>query len=512
MKSIFGSKYFKSAKQLQRFLKYIVEQKIAGQEKRLKQYSIGVEALLFADDFDPEVNPAVRIIGSRLRKRLEEFYKDAGNNHELIINIPKGSYIPEFKKNTHVKSNTDENLQVTRGPTLALVSFTDKTQSKNTNRLLLESIDTLATELSRFLCLKLVVCNPYADKEQSHLVDEDMKSTHRANYTLAFFLQTMEGDENKYRLIYRLVLVDTGEIIWSENYVMSGKPIDQQDYLIGKITATVADHLQGMMHTHWSRKLLANTSTIPHFHQVLVYFRNYTDYLDRDAFAKGVNTCLDVLNRNPNDVIANVIYAAYCRREYAFDYGLIESPLEKGTESIEMAIRLNPNSHEAHYVHGLLLFCQNDWERSVEVFELARSISKHNIVIEFGVGFHLCKMNQWDKGLPLVNKAMLLSKSYPSYYHVVPFLDYYKQEKYEQALYEAKKITTLGLLDGPLARCVSYAQLGKLEKAEKEFQVILSRFPKFMEKGRMYITRLSGTEILAEKIWNEVLKVSNTLK
>ncbi len=96
-------------------------------------------------------------------------------------------------------------------------------------------------------------------------------------------------------------------------------------------------------------------------------------------------------------------------------------------------------------------------------------------------------------------------------YHLVPFLDFYRQENYEQALYEAKKITTPSTVYAPSARCVSYAQLGNLEKAEKEFQEVLQRYPKFMEMGRMYITRFLGTESLADKVWDGVLKVSNKL-
>ncbi len=97
-------------------------------------------------------------------------------------------------------------------------------------------------------------------------------------------------------------------------------------------------------------------------------------------------------------------------------------------------------------------------------------------------------------------------------YHLVPFLDFYRQENYEQALYEAKKITTPSTVYAPSARCVSYAQLGNLEKAEKEFQEVLQRYPKFMEAGRIQITRFLGSEILVEKIWNGLSKFTNTLK
>ena len=129
---------------------------------------------------------------------------------------------------------------------------------------------------------------------------------------------------------------------------------------MAKITARVADHQQGEIHTHWSRKQLENVLTIPDYNEVLVYFRYYTDRLCRGAFAKGVDFCLHALNRNPNDVIANVIYSAYCRHEFVYGYGIIELPLKRGRECAETAIRIKPNSHEAHYVFGQILFSKKN--------------------------------------------------------------------------------------------------------------------------------------------------------
>jgi tetratricopeptide (TPR) repeat protein len=453
-------------------------------------------------------------MGGRVRQRLNEYYDNGSDKDELIITIPKGSYVPIFKKKTHLKRNTGTTAsqQTSRGPTLALASFSDATQSTTSNRLLFQITDTIATELSRFLCLQLVVCNPYADKDRSHLIEAEMKSTNRADYILALYLQETDPNKNIYQLIYRLVFVDTGEILWSENFAVNAPPINDQDTILAKITARVADHQQGEIHTHWSRKQLENVLTIPDYNEVLVYFRYYTDRLRRSAFAKGVNFCSEALNRNPNDVIANVIYSSFCRHEFVYGYGIIELPLKRGRECAETAIRIKPNSHEAHYVLGQILFCKKNWKRSIEEFELARSLCKNNLEVEYGIGFQLCMMNKWDKGLPLVKKAMLLSTSYPSMYHLVPFLDYYRQEKYKQALHETKKITAPGLVYGPLTRSISYAQLGEFEKAEKEFQEVLRRYPKFMETGRMHVTRFLGSELLAEKVWDGVLKVINYSK
>lgn len=509
LKRILESKNFKSTKQLKCFLKYVIEKAIAGEDKYIKQYTIGVEALSLGNDFDPNNSPTVRITGGRVRDRLKEYYYKDGRNDELIISIPKGTYIPEFKRNPHKKNKSNTNHEISRGPTLALASFSDATQDTASNRLLFQITDNIATEISRFLILQLVVYNPYADKERSHFIETEMKSTQRADYILALFLQQLS--KNKYQLIYRLIFVDTGETLWSESYTVTELPINEQDHIVGEMVSKVTEVQQGILPNHWSRRLLENKQTIPECHQVLAYVRYYIDNLDRSAFAKAVKFCLKALNRNSNDVIANVVYAAYCKEEYVYRYGVIESPLKVGRQCAETAVRLNPNSHEAHFFLAQIMYRQKDWKHSKEEFEIARSITKNNIPIEYCTGFHLCMMNKWEEGLPLVKKAMAISSSNPLY-HLIPFFDFYRQGKYTEALYEAKKITVCGLIHGPLTRCIAYTQLGEHIKAKKEFEEILRRYPNFMDTGQKYLQRFLGTDILTERIWDGIIKVTQNSK
>jgi tetratricopeptide (TPR) repeat protein len=511
LKRILASTHFKSAKQMQRFLDFIVGKIIAGEEKQIKQYTIAVEALSFPDDFDPDSNPAIRIMAGRVRERLNEFYKNEGRSDELIISMPKGAYIPEFHKIEHKKELDREDDGDSRGPLLALVCFSDKTQDITSNRLLFQFTDTLATELSRFLFSKLVVYNPYADKNQSYLVEKEMRESHKADYTLALYLQQLP--KNKFKLIYRLLDVDTDEVLWSDSFAVTDElPLDEQDNILAKITTAVTDLQQGALHIHWSRKLLENEESIPEQYQVLAYYRHFNDYFDRRALIKGVESCSQALERNPNDVIANIVLSDYCRREYVYTYHVIESPLELGKKCAETAVRLKLNSHEAHYALAQILFCLNEREHCIDELNLARDISPYHATIEYGCGFHFCLMGKWEDGMALVTRAMSLSSSYPTWFHLTPFLNYYRQEKYAEALAVAKKINAPGILHGPLARCLAYAQLGDLEGAETEFIEVLKRYPDFVENGKKMLTRFLGSESFAEKIWDGFQKILNYSK
>lgn len=88
---------FRSAQMLQQLLLYLAEKSSTGEAGALKEYSIGVEALGRRSDFDPKVDPIVRVQMHRLRQKLREYYADEGARDPLALEIPKGHYLPTFQ-------------------------------------------------------------------------------------------------------------------------------------------------------------------------------------------------------------------------------------------------------------------------------------------------------------------------------------------------------------------------------------------------------------------------------
>jgi len=72
---IFGSKAFRQADRLKRFLTFIVEEAIAGRGERLKEFVVGVEVFGKDDSFDPRNDPIVRVQARRLRAQLARYYR-----------------------------------------------------------------------------------------------------------------------------------------------------------------------------------------------------------------------------------------------------------------------------------------------------------------------------------------------------------------------------------------------------------------------------------------------------
>jgi hypothetical protein len=95
---IVRSQNFRHSPQLVSFLRFVVESTLAGKAPSIKSYSIGIEALGRRDDFDPHVDPIVRVEAGRLRRALSDYFAGEGAGRPIIIEIPLGHYIPFFHR------------------------------------------------------------------------------------------------------------------------------------------------------------------------------------------------------------------------------------------------------------------------------------------------------------------------------------------------------------------------------------------------------------------------------
>ena len=87
---------FQNSKRYPRFLRYVVEQALAGNEERLKERWLGVEVFDRAPDYDTNQDPVVRLSAGEVRKRLALYYQQAEHRDEMVIGLNAGSYVPSF--------------------------------------------------------------------------------------------------------------------------------------------------------------------------------------------------------------------------------------------------------------------------------------------------------------------------------------------------------------------------------------------------------------------------------
>jgi len=95
--AIVSSYHFRGSKRYPAMLKYVVTAAIDGRTSELKERTLGVEVFGRDADYDTSADPVVRISAGEVRKRIAQFYHENGHGSKLEIELPLGSYLPEFK-------------------------------------------------------------------------------------------------------------------------------------------------------------------------------------------------------------------------------------------------------------------------------------------------------------------------------------------------------------------------------------------------------------------------------
>lgn len=87
---------FLRSPKLARFLRFVVEEELAGRGATIKAYTIATQALGRNPDFDPSLDPSVRVEAGRLRRALDDAYAQHAAGLEVRITVPVGGYRPRF--------------------------------------------------------------------------------------------------------------------------------------------------------------------------------------------------------------------------------------------------------------------------------------------------------------------------------------------------------------------------------------------------------------------------------
>lgn len=114
---------FTRSQNISRLLTFLVTEELAGRGERLKGYTVGVDGLGKAADFDPSNDASVRVETGRLRRMLTNYFTEH-DSEDVLIEIPKGSYRPRFSEAVpQVKSTRVSNLVPSTGPSIAILPF-----------------------------------------------------------------------------------------------------------------------------------------------------------------------------------------------------------------------------------------------------------------------------------------------------------------------------------------------------------------------------------------------------
>jgi hypothetical protein len=96
LERMLANPHFSHSKRYPALFRYVVERALAGKGDQIKERTLGVEVFGRTPDYDTNQDPVVRTAAGEIRKRIAQYYHEPGRRDELRIELPPGTYVPEF--------------------------------------------------------------------------------------------------------------------------------------------------------------------------------------------------------------------------------------------------------------------------------------------------------------------------------------------------------------------------------------------------------------------------------
>lgn len=232
---ILAGEGFKNAERLTRFLRFTVERTLSGEGAELKEYRLGTEVYDRGADFDPRVDPIVRVEARRLRAKLAEYYDGPGRADAVRITMPKGGYTPAFESAAapaRARRSWMWLLVVAVGVAATLITFGSKATSDVVSMVVIpgaEAVDrefadglaeAVSAELSRSPRVQVVAWPIFVEYRQQHggSVTDTVRQTARDLRAAEVLFVSVRGGGERRRITAHLLNQEEGRKKWAGSY------------------------------------------------------------------------------------------------------------------------------------------------------------------------------------------------------------------------------------------------------------------------------------------------------
>ncbi len=104
---IAASRSFSRSPRLREFFLFAASYALDGRTSQLTELEIGKKIFGRGDDYVPSEDSVVRVSARQLRAKLKEYFETDGLGEAMLVDIPKGAYVPVFTPRAAVVSVTN---------------------------------------------------------------------------------------------------------------------------------------------------------------------------------------------------------------------------------------------------------------------------------------------------------------------------------------------------------------------------------------------------------------------
>ena len=505
LETILRSSQFRATDKQMKFICFVVNEALEGRASKIKGYTIAVDVYGRSQNFDPQIDPIVRVEAGRLRRALAHYYLTAGKNDPVRIEIPKGGYVPTFQAaRTPPVGAQAPAFKITTivppaEPSIAVMPLVNMTDDNNQDYFAEGLTEELTTELARYQDIRVIA-------SQSTMRFKDQKDDPRqAGRDLGVRLLltgSVRKDSKTVKVTIRLLDTSSAEQIWGKSYkrnLTAADIIAVQEEISRSAIGIIADHY-GLINRGMSKESRKKAPADLKAYDATLLFYRYESELTPAAFKKALAALEQAIQIDPEYGLAWSMLGHLHADNYALGFCEVEAPLEKALSFAQKGVALSPANQFACDALTLVYFHRGDKELFLQHAEETVALNPNSPYIVGVAGWHMMLFGEWERGLPLLKKGMALNPYHPSWFHLATFMDYYHRGEYANALAEAHKFNFPDLYLDPLMRAVTLAQMAKKAEAKTAVNQLLELEPNFASRARWLISRYVKVDDLVDKI------------
>jgi hypothetical protein len=493
---VVASEVMRSSPQLTAFLRFVVEAVLEGNSDRIKGYVIAVEVLKRDAQFNPQIDPIVRVEATRLRRTLERYYAGEGTEDPIVIALPRGTYVPTF---TRRASQRGEALTETSEPAPAVESLPP---GNGMPVLLVEPFETAGAPGPRSLSaasLHATLSDAFARFDLVNIVwDAAAGTAARIDYRMAGSAEY--HDDGGVRLRFRLIDAADGNVVWTRELDVSAsdEAANAQERIVRELAAALVQPF-GVIFTHSRAKSLGAGIGDPRYRCLLEAAESFRSF-DSDQHSRA-RTCLERLTvLDPSFGVGFSYLAALYVREYL--YGLDHHPadlppLERALRAARRGVELDPESARAYEMLFLTLFVRRDLPAAFAAGDKALERNKYDMRAVGSYGQRLIATGEIDKGMDMLMRAGDEAGVRPAVDQFFLFLGSYLRGDEAASAFHAGQLTSDTFQLGFVARALA---AGEREDAHAALSRLFALNPEWRNNPRGQLEKFFPAASIVDRL------------
>jgi TolB-like protein len=493
-----------------KLLQYLIERALAGNSKRLKQYSIATEALGRSSDFDPDTDPIVRLEASKLRRALDDYYLRSGSKDAVRISVPKGGYVPSFELLEEKAGGAAIALAPTNGANfkialsvqrLLIVPFQVQVKGDATQALTDGVFEQLNVELARYSDISLV------SEPRGEAASDPVSAGNKAHARFVVSGSVRQNGE-QIRITVRLYDAPGNSIIWMDCFDFDASArlgLQAEESIARRIAGVVADYY-GVISNTLSLQSVYSAAEPCNLQDTIQRHR----YFARTLTERGYRIARADLELGMTRAAFHpMIWAALAHTIF---YGnVLGFDDEKGWMTIvyrhaQRSFELDHRCALGHVVMALHGLYHRELDDVIETCKRIEQDNPHAPSTQLSAGFFRALAGDWDHGVAMLKSALPLMLHPPGWAYRATFLNHYRRRDYAEALYEIANYHAPENFTPSLLRAAALAQLGRLDEASISAAEVMRICPRFAEISPRYFRYLSAFDDISGHVMQGLQK------